>query len=592
MKTIKVKVTMNSTLVYTASSPFKCLNDSDMIFDYTLMDSIESIPKAATTEDIRAYKPADFGWIGNVNGTDKAFVTYVYGYTANGKLHNQIEKPLILVEGIDFFSKINDLGFDAEFGKCGSNGLSDFLAGKQWDWEKGKWDESWEAIKGAPKLIEMLRKEGYDIIYLDFFDGAQDMNTNAMLLVELINKINNGLGHSTTTNNVTSVYPLTQDIAVLGASMGGQVAKYALSFMEHNNMKHCCRLYVSFDSPHSGANIPISMQLMLQYFSGPFRQIKKSFDKIAYNETPKQLLNNYYSTFGNVQHDSRTAWLDKVNEVGNFPDYTRNIAIACGDINGGLLPFQAGDLMVRFGLNSGVFNRKGLRWLQTPYADMFAQCGTTGKKDASKTDVILMCNRVGEDYREIRAPFGCKPWDNCAGGKRYDFRDNFNVDAGWTSMALQDAYCFVPTISSLDINTSDVNFNVLQNWNVRDKPSSISHFEAYFGPVDENQDHVMMDIDNGTWLRDELLKNEYDLPYILEAVSGGWNGVYNFANLANRTIKTIRIRNGGTVQINNSNDATNRHQGTAISSLTLKNHAQGGIFNVSTKQCGAVVTLS
>jgi hypothetical protein len=33
-----------------------------------------------------------------------------------------------------------------------------------------------------------------------------------------------------------------------------------------NNGKHNCRLWVSFDSPHQGANMPLGAQAFLEYF--------------------------------------------------------------------------------------------------------------------------------------------------------------------------------------------------------------------------------------------------------------------------------------------------------------------------------------
>ena len=48
--------------------------------------------------------------------------------------------------------------------------------------------------------------------------------------------------------------------------MGGLIARYGLSFMEQNSMNHETRLYISFDSPHLGANIPVSFQYLINYF--------------------------------------------------------------------------------------------------------------------------------------------------------------------------------------------------------------------------------------------------------------------------------------------------------------------------------------
>ncbi|HAT64859.1 MAG TPA: hypothetical protein DCS66_09685 [Flavobacteriaceae bacterium] len=49
--------------------------------------------------------------------------------------------------------------------------------------------------------------------------------------------------------------------------MGGLIARYGLAYMEANSIPHETRLYISFDSPHRGANIPISLQYLINYFA-------------------------------------------------------------------------------------------------------------------------------------------------------------------------------------------------------------------------------------------------------------------------------------------------------------------------------------
>jgi hypothetical protein len=73
-----------------------------------------------------------------------------------------------------------------------------------------------------------------------------------MLLVQLLKDIY--------TNN-----SLTEDnFAVMGFSMGGLVARYALTWMEANNQNHHTRLFVSHDAPQKGANFPLGLQEMIE----------------------------------------------------------------------------------------------------------------------------------------------------------------------------------------------------------------------------------------------------------------------------------------------------------------------------------------
>ena len=73
-----------------------------------------------------------------------------------------------------------------------------------------------------------------------------------MLLVELIKSIN---------DQKVGDY----ENVVIGPSMGGLISRYALNYMESIGVDHETRLYVSFDTPHAGANVPIGFQHMFNH---------------------------------------------------------------------------------------------------------------------------------------------------------------------------------------------------------------------------------------------------------------------------------------------------------------------------------------
>ncbi|MGW3955148.1 hypothetical protein ACWEKM_30380 [Streptomyces sp. NPDC004752] len=56
-------------------------------------------------------------------------------------------------------------------------------------------------------------------------------------------------------------HPLT----VGGFSMGGLVTRYALAKIEALGVEHQTQLYYSWDSPHTGAWIPIALQAFAHY---------------------------------------------------------------------------------------------------------------------------------------------------------------------------------------------------------------------------------------------------------------------------------------------------------------------------------------
>lgn len=113
-------------------------------------------------------------------------------------------------------------------------------------------------------LADILRAEGFDIVILnapqyttggkDIDGGADYIQRNAMVLVEMINFLN--------AEKVGD-----EELVVLGPSMGGLIARYALAYMEQNTLPTETRLYISFDSPHRGANIPVSLQYLVNYLA-------------------------------------------------------------------------------------------------------------------------------------------------------------------------------------------------------------------------------------------------------------------------------------------------------------------------------------
>jgi len=121
---------------------------------------------------------------------------------------------------------------------------------------------------GNQNLADLVRAQGFDVVILNFptytrtadnsiIDGGADfMERNAMILVELIETINTQKASNSPEQNV-----------IIGPSMGGIIARYALNYMEANSMDADTRLYISFDSPHHGANVPIGLQHQLNFLA-------------------------------------------------------------------------------------------------------------------------------------------------------------------------------------------------------------------------------------------------------------------------------------------------------------------------------------
>lgn len=120
-------------------------------------------------------------------------------------------------------------------------------------------------------LIDSLTHKGFDVIVVNHpiyksggksIDGGTDyIQRNAYTFISLLRYIK-------------EIQQGTEKAVVIGPSMGGLISRYALAYMEkkHNETglekwNHNTRLWVSFDSPHQGANIPMGVQKGIQYFA-------------------------------------------------------------------------------------------------------------------------------------------------------------------------------------------------------------------------------------------------------------------------------------------------------------------------------------
>ena len=181
-----------------------------------------------------------------------------------GTANERIRKPLIVAEGFDLSLLAPEL-------QANNYSIEDFL---------NEMLQSGPIQLGSP--IDLNHKldgtagdgepnNGYDLVFIDYNYGVDDIRRNANLFQNVLRRINieKYLAGSTEPN------------VVWGSSMGGLVTRYGLANIVKNdyyvdsrlvtpsnlNLSHDpqTRLLITHDSPHRGANIPVSIQLLLQY---------------------------------------------------------------------------------------------------------------------------------------------------------------------------------------------------------------------------------------------------------------------------------------------------------------------------------------
>lgn len=234
---------------------------------------------------------------------------------APAKECTKIHKPLIVVEGFD----TGLMGNDPEWGDTHLKSFLDEVRFKSQSQE-------------LQNLITEDTEESFDIIYVNWEDGTDWLQRNAYALEAVIEWVNNNKEDDAAPN------------VVLGQSMGGVIARYALRDMENNNVDHDTSLYISHDAPHQGAHVPpgflyAARHVLNELIATPVGDVTVA---VASNQFPvddarqlidrpavKQMLINYVDSDYELNNTVHKAWQTELKNMG-YPQQTRNIAISNG----------------------------------------------------------------------------------------------------------------------------------------------------------------------------------------------------------------------------------------------------------------------
>ena len=165
---------------------------------------------------------------------------------AGSNTNPQFRKPLIIVEGLDLSSATTLLGngynynnFLVEIADLFKTGFS-------------------TPTNTTPQAFDQYLDDvaGYDLIFVNWHNGVDDILRNALALQDVINYVN------------TRKLPGAQQNVIMGISMGGLVSRYCLAQMVKAGgtgvNETQTRLLITHDSPHRGANVPLALQHLLQ----------------------------------------------------------------------------------------------------------------------------------------------------------------------------------------------------------------------------------------------------------------------------------------------------------------------------------------
>lgn len=246
-------------------------------------------------------------------GKTKAQMT-IYYKSGN----TQLTKPFIVVEGFDFFNLTNTWNNEEDL--MGSRYHESFY--KTWPF-----------------------KDVYDLIYIDIFHPTDELIYNADLIINALSLI----------NEKKMIDKCAERSIIMGQSMGGLIVRLALLTMEDMDIQHGVSTYISHDTPHLGANIPLGalyyIHQTLSFLNGfqqtvnlvdfftenDIKDSRKALWEFIHSPAVKEMLVNYVNEDG-ILNNSEHLYLQNILNRMGFPQGDpgfplEKLAIVNGHIN-------------------------------------------------------------------------------------------------------------------------------------------------------------------------------------------------------------------------------------------------------------------
>ncbi len=275
-----------------------------------------AITPGAFAEDANGGVIQDFDWFLQSNEAYQGEKTSLHARVYLG-CGGRLDRPVFILEGFD---------------PSGSYGADDLF------------NSFYRVPNGVTPNRDFLRSlyaQGCDLIFVNWNNNHAAIEANALLLETLIDYTNSRCDN------------LRMPGTVIGVSMGGLIARFALRSMENKGKQHRVGNYFSYDSPHQGAFIPIGLQFIMETALNDFESIHFIADLFSPSVSntfaaaravaAAQMMVVKYSR--NPFHQAaniniRNAFAAKLEALG-YPQQCQNHAIAMGNSAGALGQNQA-----------------------------------------------------------------------------------------------------------------------------------------------------------------------------------------------------------------------------------------------------------
>lgn len=481
----------------------------------------------------------------------------IFYHNNNGNTLKKLIKPIIIIDGFDPKDKRKVLDCDCENDpRCfldnsivsfsGNSYSRTFDATKHTSIEDMMTYEEFNINTGYNEntnLITKLRSLGYDVIIINpptytsvnqsgvpvTVDGGADyIERNAMSLISYIRSVK-----QTLVSNASN-----EKLIIVGPSMGGQISRYALAYMEKKyaetglpEWQHNARLWISVDSPHLGANIPLAAQANVWFFGEKLNSEKA---KARFNEELNSVAGKQ-QLISQFQHGLNTGYTDNspffttyynnlntngVNGSGGYPVSTANfrkIALINGSLNGTKVGTEGQTFLKMRGyidLSFLFFNwTLTLLRINDMYMPASGQTATIFQGDGQNFN-------IGFDHWYINHPrYTLNATNNSIKGSldvipgglfsaQKLIKEGVEEELGLAGVrnetqAFLPYHSFIPTFSALGHLQPNQNWGNALNSNLTCPTNRLTPFDSYFG-IAQNTQHTSFTKESVAWLLKEL----------------------------------------------------------------------------------------
>ncbi len=457
--------------------------------------------------------------------------------------HTTLVNPLIVVEGFDPGYYTSPESF------TGSFTLKDFIGSLNYN--------SNSSSNNSPTPIYNLITSQFDIVFIDFRNGTDDIRRNALLVKSVIRWVNT---YKTTSNK----------IQVLALSMGGLCTRYAIVKMEKAGETHNISQVIYHGTPQQGAVVPVSLQYMENHLNSLYSRsgaslyydVYSSFDRsvpnikgvLSLSNTPAalQMLVTHINYNNQVDTAVHHAWQAELTALG-YPSQNgiKNIAISngseCGQTQqltkgGQILYYDGkyatsfwGDLIVMaasfypvFITGSPAFFLSGvpgrndiLIHFEADATDGNGNRVYAGKISYRKTVLWLLPITINVTDQTNNSPTDILPYETYAGDvSPFPSLKSFG-SSGWfghynINVYVAPGFGFIPEPSVLDVGRGAVRLteaDYMQGYSPNSLPVSPKNIPfnnfitAYSTATNNNEPHISYENLNGKFLAATLTTN-------------------------------------------------------------------------------------